>query len=415
VLEGNELVFGPVPATVGNGGGTISGWLRFEKWIPENVGLEITVPRNTPIPYNFNITGFLSKGDVSGKLNILRENDMMEISGNLYANNTEMGIILDEVMQARYEKEKSLPTSATIVNLTVTTGPVVEFFWPNTNAPILRANPEIGTVLSVFADTMTGQYSINSDITIRSGELYYFDRSFYIRQGNLVFRENEQQFAPRISARAEIRERTDSGPVTVSMIINNEPLLSFVPRFESSPSLTQLEIYSLLGHSMYAINGNENGDTAKQVLLSSTTDILSQLFANSELGQIAGIRQSERFIRNFFNLDMFSVRTKFLQNYVVLNAFAQTSVDRSNRVGNYFDNTTVYLGKYVGQDMFVQLMGSIRYDENSLSMGGLKFEPDVSLEFTTPLFNIRWNFFPYSPENWWINDNSITLIWSKSF
>jgi len=415
VLEGNELVFGPVPTAVGNGGGTIKGWLRFEKWIPENVGLEIIVPRNTPIPYSLNITGFLAKGDVSGRINILNENKMMDISGSLYANNTEMGVVIEEVMQARGETEKQ--ANPIVVNLTVTTGPVAEFIWPNTSAPILRANPEIGTVVTIFADSMTGQYSINSDITIRSGELYYFDRSFYIRQGNLTFRESDQQFAPRISARAEIRERTDSGSVTVSMIIENEPLLSFVPRFEASPSLTQLEIYSLLGHSMYAKGGvNEgNNDTAGRVLLSSTTDILSQFFANSELGQITGIRQFERMVRNLLNLDMFSVRTKFLQNVVVTNTFAQTTVDRTNRVGNYFDNTTVYIGKYIGQDMFIQGMLTMRYDENRLTMGGLKLEPDVGIEFTTPLFNIRWDFFPYSPENWWINDNSITIIWSKSF
>jgi hypothetical protein len=413
VLEGNEIVFGAIPVTAGNGGGTVNGWLRFEKWIPENVGLEITVPRNTPIPYSFNITGFIAKGDISGKINILNENKMMEISGNLLANNTEMGIIFDEIMQGRDETENT--TTPTVVNLTITTGPVVEFIWPNTSAPILRANPEIGTVVTVFADTMTGQYALNSDITIRSGELYYVDRSFYIRKGNLIFRENDQQFAPRINAKAELRERTDSGPVTVSMIIDNEPLLSFVPRFEASPSLTQLEIYSLLGHSTYAMSGNEGGDTAQRVLLSSTTDVLSQLLANSELGQITGIRQFERTIRMWLNLDMFSVRTKILQNAVVSNAFAQNPVDRNNRVGNYFDNTSVYLGKYIGQDMFVQFQGTFRYDENSFSMGGLRFEPDVGIEFNTPLFNIRWDFFPYSPENWWINDNSITLIWSRSF
>jgi len=418
VLEGNELVFGPVPATVGTGRGTISGWLRFEKWIPENVGLEITVPRNTPIPYMFKTTGFLAKGDVSGNINILNENKMMDVSGNLYANNTEMGIVLEDILQARNDTEKP-QTNPSVMNFTITTGPVVEFIWPNTNAPILRANPELGTVVTVFADSMTGQYTINSNITIRSGELYYFDRSFYIRQGNLTFKENDQQFAPRISARAEIRERTDSGPVTVSMIIDNEPLFSFVPRFEASPSLTQLEIYSLLGHNMYAMNGNEgNSDAAGRILLGSTTDIISQIFANSELGQITGMRQFERKVRNLLNLDMFSVRTKFIQNVVVSNAFGQTtSVDRNNHVGigNYFDNTTVYIGKYIGQDMFIQGMLKMRYDENNPSMGGLKLEPDIGIEFTTPLFNIRWDFLPYSPENWWINDNSISIIWSKSF
>jgi translocation and assembly module TamB len=416
ILEGNEIIFGPVPATVGSGGGTVSGWLRFEKWVPENVSMEVTVPRNTPIPYKFNITGFIAKGDASGRVNILHENRTLDISGSILADNTELGINFDELMQSRYETEKPVPEPPTTVNLTVTTGPVVEFIWPNTSSPILRANPEIGTVMTVYADTLAGQYTINSDISIRSGEMYYFDRNFYIRHGVLVFRENEQQFNPRITARAEIRERTDSGPVTVSMIIDNESLLSFVPRFEATPSLTQLEIYSLLGHSMYTAGINESGDEAARLLLSSTTDILSKVFENSEIGQITGLRRFERTIRSWLFLDMFSVRTKILQNAVASNV-GQTKVEKNISISNYFDNTTVYAGKYIGQDMFIQSMLRLRYDETSLTMGGLRIEPDIGIELNTPLFNIRWDFLPesYNPENWGIKDNSITLIWSKSF
>jgi hypothetical protein len=412
VLEGNELVFGPVPTAVGNGGGTISGWLRFENWVPENVGLDIKIPKNTPIPYKLNITGFLAKGDVSGKFDMLLENKMMEVTGNLFANNTEMGLNLDELMQTHYDEK--IPVIPTVANLTITTGPVVEFIWPNTSSPILRVNPEIGTVIAVFSDSMTGQYTLNSDIMIRSGELYYFNRSFYIRQGNLIFKENDQQFSPRINARAEIRERTDSGPVTLSMIIENEPLLNFIPRFESTPSLTQLEIYSLLGHSMYSMSENESNDEAQRALLSSTTDVISKFFASTELGQIVGARQFERKLRNLLNLDMFSVRTKIIQNAMVTNAFGQNTAGKNAGLGNYLDNASVYLGKYIGQDMFIQFQGTLRYDENSLT-SGLKFEPDIGIEFTTPLFNIRWDLLMSSPENLWINDNSISVIWSKSF
>jgi len=113
---------------------------------------------------------------------------------------------------------------------------------------------------------------------------------------------------------------------------------------------------------------------------------------------------------------MFSVRTKVVQNAVV-SYFGQNQVEKNTNVGNYFDNTTVYLGKYIGQDMFVQSMVRMRYDENSMNMGGLRFEPDIGIEFNTPLFNIRWDFLPdsYNPENWGLKDNSITLIWSRSF
>jgi hypothetical protein len=420
-LDGYEMTFAPAAVSVGSGGGTASGWFRFENWVPKNVGLDILIPRESPVPYDLIIKGFLANGDASGKLNLVLDNSAIDLSGDLMANNSELGINYEELRQSRSEtRNVRIPLT---VNMKVTTGARVEFFWPNKNSPILRATPEMGTVLMVFADTFTGQYSLNSDITIRSGELYYFDRSFYIRQGNLLFRVNDQQFDPRINARAEIRDRTDSGPVTISMIIENESLFSFVPRFEANPILTQLEIYSLLGQNLGGIAGIENADAAQRFILSSATDILAQLVVNSEFfNQFISVRQIERQIRNFLGLDMFSVRTKILPNAVSTNVNMQGSdpVDRNSRVGNYFDNTTVSIGKYIGQYMFIQGMLLARYYENIPEYGGLRLEPEVSIEMQNPLFNIRWNFFPgasgYSnPENWGVKDNSITLLWSRAF
>jgi len=419
VAEGYEFSFGPVPAITGYGGGNVTGWMRFEKWGPKNIDLDIDVPVQSPIPYNLNITGFLAKGSAAGKLDIIIDinNSVIELIGNLFTNDTEMGLNMDEIMARSDSESHSGARFNSIVSISVTAGSMVEFIWPNTNSPILRANPEMGTVFRVSADTQTGQYSMNSDIKIRSGELYYFDRSFYIREGSMVFRESEKQFSPHISARAEIRDRTDAGPVTITMVIENEPLFSFVPRFETSPSLTQLEIYSILGQNLNSIQGNENADAAQRFILTSTTDLLTQFVASSDaFSQFVFLRQFERQIRNFLHLDMFSVRTRLLQNAVVLGAaeLGQTPVDRS-RVGNYFDNTTVFIGKYIGQDMFIQGMLTMKYDENSAVFGGIRFEPDIGIELQSPYFSIRWDFFPYHPENWWVNDNSITLSWSKSF
>jgi hypothetical protein len=404
-IEGNEMSFGPVTALVGNGRGTITGVFSFEGWIPNNIGLEISIPRESPIPYQFDISGFLAQGEASGKLVINLDDSVLDIKGDLFANNAETGLNTDEITQGRGEPPGN--RKPVIVNITVTSGPSVEFIWP-VAYPVLRANPEMGTVVRVSVDTLSGQFSLNSDVKIRSGELFYFERTFYIRQGNLVFRESERQFSPLISARAEIRDRTDSGPVTISMLIENEPLLNFVPRFEANPGLTQIEIYSLLGQNPGIVQGNDSTDAAQRIFLSSTTNLL---------GSFIDIRRIEKQIRNFLRLDMFSVRTQILQ-IAVLNmtgGLGQTPVDSNSRVGNYFDNTSVYGGKYISQDMFIQGMLSTRYDENRPDFGGLRFEWDIGIELQSPLFNIRWDFFPYHPENWWVNDNSITLSRSWSF
>jgi hypothetical protein len=407
VIEGNEIRFGPIPATVGGGAGTVEGWFRFDRWIPNIFDMDIYVPRDTPIPFGFDITGFLAKGDVSGQLQLSMENLVFDISGDLYANNTEIGLNTDEITRAQGVDIFSSTILPVTLNLKIITGPTVEFLWPSSDFPILRANPDMGTVVEVNLDTPARQFSLNSDVKIRGGEIFYFERSFYIRQGTLSFHENELQFTPQLTARAEARDRSDEGPVTISMIVENAPLLSFTARFESSPPLSQMEIFELLGQNLTGAQVDESTGGIQRAFLNSSSDLLAQFTV---------VRRLERYVRNFLHLDMLSARTQVLQNAFFRAAgIQQTPVDMNSGVGNYFDNTTVFLGKYIGADMFIQSMLSMRYDENKTTFGGLSFEPDVGVELQTPLFSIRWDFIPTHPENWYVNDNSITLTWSRSF
>jgi hypothetical protein len=405
-IEGNEMTFGPVPATVGGGAGIITGWFRFDRWIPNIFSMDIQVPPETPIPFDFDITGFLAHGDVSGNLRLTMEDLIFGITGDLTANNTEIGLDTDEIARAQGVDMFADIRNPVVLDIEVTTGRKVEFLWPNAEIPILQASADMGTRVKVATDTLGRRFSLTSDVKIRSGEVFYFERSFYIREGSLSFRENEIQFDPRISVRAEVRDRTNEGPVTISMIVENAPLLSFTARFESSPPLSQMEIFSLLGQNLTGAPVDESAGAMGWGFMNSTADALAQFSV---------IRRLERQIRDFLRLDMFSVRTQVLQNAVFQAAGLRNRVDRINGVGNYFDNTTVFLGKYIGRDMFVQSMLSIRYDENKTTLGGYSFEPDIGVELESPLFNIRWDFIPAHPENWYVNDNSITLMWTKSF
>ena len=422
--EGHDMTFGPVVTAAGSGAGIISGYFLFENWIPIDIGLDINVSSDNPIPYDFEVSGFLAKGYASGNINVnFLMKEHIEVTGNLYSNDAELGLNIENI-QGFLENGSALPITNqnkflhSIIDMTITTGPIVEFTWPS-SSPIIRVNPEMGTVIKVYSDSRAGQFMLDSNVNIRSGEIYYFDRSFYIRQGHIVFTESENKFDPLISARAEIRDRSDKGTVTISMVVENQPLLRFEPRFESSPNLTQLEIYSILGQNLNSYQGIESTDMATRFLLASTTDILTQIIASSSaLSQFTFFRQFERRVRDIFRLDMFSIRTRLLHNaviYGVSNISDQSTVERSNIVGNYFDNTTVFIGKYIGRDMFIQGMLTMRYDSNNTSFGGLVFEPDIGIELQSPFLKIRWDFFPYHPENWWVSDNSITLTWSMSY
>jgi hypothetical protein len=410
VLEGSGMSFGPIDAAVGGGRGIVSANFTFDRWIPDVFNLDIYVPPDAPIPFGFDISGVLAQGDVSGDLSLGMEDMVFSISGNLTAQSTEISLDAEEMAEA--ENRSFEPGMVSIVtDIRIRAGRRVEFFWPRSDFPVLQAYTDLGTGIHITSDEISRRFTLQGDVKLRSGEIFYFDRSFYIREGTLFFTENEIQFEPRISARAEIREQSEDGPVTLSLIIDNSPLRSFTPRFESSPPLSQMEIFSLLGQ----VPGGAPGSTGDRgnLLVSTSVDALTQFTV---------MRRLQRELRNFLGLDMLSLRTQVLQNVVFQAAGINRNRDqegstgaRQPRAGNYFDNTTVFIGKYIGSDVFVQSLFSFRYDENKQTWGGLKLEPDIGLEMQSPLFAIGVNLVPLHPETWFIEDLSFSLTWRKSF
>ena len=406
VFSGNEITFGPVDAISGRGGGKVSGWFRFDQWIPNIFSINIQVPQETAIPYDLNISGFLANGVVSGNLVLSMEDMIISITGDLTANETEMSVNLIEMAMAE-EGHGTLDSEdqkvSVVTDINVRTGRRVEFLWPSVDFPVIQANADMGTGIHVTSDSLAKRFTLNGDVKLRSGEIFYLERNFYIREGTLFFRENEVEFDPKISARAEIRDQAAVGPVTISMIIDNAPLRSFSPRFVSTPPLSQLEIYSLLGQA-------PQGEGAVQNLATSAV--------MDSLTQFAVINRLQRQVRNFLGMDMLSMRTQLLQNVVFQAAsgqFSNTASGKPFRLGNYFDNTTVFIGKFIGTDLFGEAMLSFKYDENKIDWGGLVLEPELGFELRNPLFDIQFNMVLLHPENLFIDDVSFSLVWRRTF
>ena len=400
-LSGNEMTFGPVDAVVGEGSGWATAWFRFDQWVPNIFSIDIQVPPESPIPYDFDISGLLAHGLVSGRLIVAMEYPNLYLTGDLVAHNTEISLNLNEIssLEGGWVFDPEDDSKITVISdFSIRTGRRVEFFWPNDVFPILQAYTDMGTGIRITSNDELRRFTLNGDVKLRSGEIYYLERNFYIREGTLFFSESEIQFDPRISARAEIRDQIESGPVTISLIIDNAPLMSFSPRFESSPPLSQTEIFSLLGQ-----NTQGEGDRERSIAAAAPFDI----------AQFVLLRRVQRQVRDILGLDMFSMRTQLFQNVVLQPA--NDNGERPGRVGNYFDNSTVFIGKYFAAELFGEAMLSLKYDENKQEMGGMVLEPEIGLEMRNPLFDIRFSMVPLHPEFWFISDTSISLIWRRSF
>lgn len=411
ILEGNQMSFAPLPVRVGTGRATASGSFIFERWIPSTVNLDISIAPVQSIPFLTDIFGVRAAGSVYGVLNIAVDERGFGIRGRLFPHNTL--ITLDTRSMAAQQARSVAPGSSQgiLVDLSLTAGRRVEFAWPGDEFPIVRGYADVGTGFTIQADGDADRFSMNGDVRLRGGEVFYFQRSFYIREGVLRFQENEVGFNPRVALRAELRDRTDEGPVTVALVVDEAPLTRFTPRLESDPPLSQYEIISLLGQNLSSLDPADGGDRFQDALLTASSDVLAQFNV---------IRVFERNVRDALGLDMFSVRTQVLQNAVLqATGLRSDPVDRIGGLGNYFDNTTVFFGKYLGSDLFLQSMLSLRYDEyKSYELfGGLTLEPDIGVEMKTPLFTLRWNFVPTvgNSEKLFIDDHSFTLSWKWSF
>ncbi|MDR1363222.1 MAG: translocation/assembly module TamB domain-containing protein [Spirochaetaceae bacterium] len=408
-FAGNEIRLEPISVRVGRGQAALSGGLRISRWLPSSFNARLSIEQAEPIPLNMNVSGFLLNGSAFGVINLASDGQTLNILGDVGSDDIEISLAAEE-NGSNGERSRGSGTPVQ-TDIRITAGRKVEFLWPNADIPILQAYAASGSSIRVVSDNFSGHFSINGDVDIRGGEVFYFQRSFYIKEGSMNFNESEMQFDPRFSVVAETRDRTNNEPVTISMIVDNQSLSSFTPRFEANPTLSQIEILTLLGDKLSGAPTTDNA--IQRAFVSSTADVLAQFGV---------VRQFEKTVRDFLHIDMFSLRTQAIQNMILLNVFrdednttqngdtvqAQT-LNQPTRLGNYFDNTTVFLGKYIGAGLFLQAMFSLRYDPLSTDMGGLLIEPDLSMEFKGPLFDIRWDLVPTHPENIWISDNKITL------
>jgi hypothetical protein len=389
----------------GDGSGFLTGTVILNRWTPEEYRLRIEIPEEPGVRVVYNFGGLFVDGYGRGDLKIQGTAGSTDVSGDILVDDTSL-TLAEQVEPAEKRNRRTVVT----VDLSFETAGPTEFLWPNQEFPVLRALAERGEELDLTYASDTESFSLRGRMDIQAGEIYYFDRSFYIRDGRILFDENEDEFDPRLAVRAEIREISTQGPVRVFLIVDEERLSSFTPRFESSPPLTDSELIALLGGNLLAAEGEDDVDFSQAVLL--TSDLVTQFGV---------INRFERSVRDALGLDLFSVRTQLFQN-LVLGSLAEPQYPLDNTspsLGQYFENTAVFLGKYLGSELFMELLFSMRsrspFEPVPPGAGPVEFEAELGLEWQTPLFLLQWRFFPSNPETLFVTDNQIEFSWEFSY
>lgn len=408
-FQDNALTLDHIFFKIAEGSAYLDLQLLMDRWMLDVLTLSVNTPTGVMVPALVNIPAksssspsILIDGYCTCNLDIAVTMSSVDVRGRFFVDNVDIDIITgglrgQSTRQEGLRYSKGTGRFAVTLDLGVTTGQHVEIFFD----PLIRGLIAPNTRGVLRYDSSAGTYSIDSDIVLRGGEISYLNRNFYLREGRVVFTENDS-LDPLITLRAEIREYDEIGePVRITLSAVNQRFSAFSPTYSSSPPKSEVELMRILGQALTA-----DAESGLDVLLSGV-----------DYGfQMLVLRKIENALRDFLKFDIFSLRTMGLQNSLKqwLNVGGE---DRKITVGNFFDNTTVYIGKYFGSSIYADAMLHFAYDEKKAleegSGSGLMFQPEIGLEMESPFGTIRWSIAPDvgNMQHLWVPSTSIGISW----
>ncbi len=351
-------------------------------------------------------------GDINGYFRIYGEGKKADMYGELDAYNLQLSVgmyPLPEWMQpgtaASFDFNLNLRKNASVV-------------YPLGPNPILTAylaeNQQIR-----FYSTDNGGFSASGSLELRAGEIYYFQKSFFIREGDITFRDTEGfGFEPTVNLRAQLRDFDSSGDkVDIYLVLREARLDNFNPSFESSPAKDLNEIMSILGQSIISSENGQSNLGSVVSLVSTGVDVLSRI------GYITTSDDSlQKSIRNSLNLDTFSLHTNIIENLVYDAVVFSSNNSRADvsPLARYLDGTTLYVGKYLTPDLYLEALAHFAArrndsdDDNSFLTDDLTLDVEVSLEWENPLCTVTFFTQPDNLNFYEVFDN-IGFTLSKRF
>lgn len=373
--------------------------LYLDRWTFDRLEATVRTPPNKTVPADLDVDMADFSGRAGVDLNLILQDKIFDVTGKVYVEDVKAKFRMAELLGER-EMNYIVPTRA---NVDVVFGPHVSLVFD----PLLRCVFAPGDAIKVKFDQTDNSYSIDGDMHLRSGDIAYLNRSFYLRQGTIRFSDTDDRFNPRITVKAETRERDSNGSdIRIILSAENQPLLDFNPQFSSIPAKSEAEIRTLLGQIVAADSGNMRD------ILIATTDYAIQ----STIG-----RAVENKLRDWLKFDIFSIRTTVLQNTLRM-GFSGDLTRRDLSAGNFLDNSTVYIGKYFGSVLYADALMHLVYDktrvDDSSTAQGITFQPEFGFELEAPFANIRWDMAPDITamlNNVIVPSTSLTLSWRFSF
>lgn len=395
-----------------NTGFTLKAEASLDRWNLTDMEATLVTDNKKGIPIDINIPMFRIKGASGFNIKASLSDNDIELNGDLNLHDTEIQVLTN--MNSSEETEDIQSSNWNIkMNMNLMIGQKVQIVLN----PVLRGLIDPQTQIALTMDTEEGTWNVKSNIALRGGEVTWLNRNFYIKEGKVDLNETNENFNPHVTLRAEMRERDSNGNnVTISLSAKNQTISEFNPVFSSMPVKSESEIMELLGQIVTGDILNDPNANAGSLLVATGLDYGLQ---------VTFLRNIENTLRDFMNFDIFSIRTPIMQNTTRI---LQNGNENGLNLGNFLDNSTVYIGKYFGSSLYADAMMRLSYDDSKNPTGtgfsNLQFQPEIGFEVSSPFANIRWSLAPdmmdimhggFADPGSWVPAASITLSWKFSF
>ncbi|HRZ89258.1 MAG TPA: hypothetical protein P5117_07210, partial [Spirochaetia bacterium] len=148
----------------------------------------------------------------------------------------------------------------------------------------------------------------------------------------------------------------------------------------------------------------------------SDVDIRRTLIASTDiLPQLNFINVFERNTRRLLGLDLFYLRTELVQRWLLDVARLDADVEGGVTLADYLDNTSVFAGKYLRDDVFLRGSLRLQQDQPLVNRSSLRLDSEIGFELTTPFFLFDWSLSFLHPEDLFISDNSFRFTWKLTY
>lgn len=353
--------------------------IRYIKDFPLSVEIGLNIDDYVLGVFPLLKSNIWSEGYAKGTIDILLENNWKYIDGAL--------IVKDAIIKGELEPIPNwfISSKNFNVNMEIQTGSNVTAYYPSLNNPILKTTLNKNQNFSLNIDNRKAKASADGKLSLAQGELFYFQKNFFINSGSISFDQDlsSENIKLLLSLNATLKEYDSEGnDVDINLILNNSSIDNLNPMFTSIPVKSTTEIMSILGQSVTGVSSD--GSVKVGGLATAATSIFSSLgYINT-----GGVSSLNKTIAKTLNLDIFSLNSNIVEN-LLLDTLSVNNRNNNSPLARYLDNTSIYMGKYISNDSYLQLIINLIADQDSKNSSflasDLKLDFEVTYDIDSPI------------------------------